>query len=101
MVVEDGVDIDMAEPRWIQQIFERNHLGRADGRSLIVTKDHRPNLFTALAGCGQNGRAKEEADVDVKDLLELGRIIIEKGTLDSILREHSSDLHRTVATAVY
>lgn len=33
-----------------------------------------------------------EADVDVKDLLELGRIIIEKRALDSILNSHQTDL---------
>ena len=101
VVVEDGVEIEMAEPRWIKQILERNHFGNADGRSLLVTKDIRPNLYAALAGAGAEGLAKEESDVDVKDLLEMGRIIIEKGVLDSILRNHSSDLDQTVRSAVY
>ena len=77
-----------------------NQWGNADGRSLIVTRDKRPNLFEAMRKAGEHGRVKTEADVDVKDLLELGRIIIEKRALDSILREHSSDLNRTVASAV-
>ena len=101
IVVEDGVDIEMNEPRWIKQIMERNHWGNADGRSLIVTTDVRKNLFQAIAGSGEDGRAKTEDDVDVKDLLELGRIIIEKSALDGILRDHSSDINRTVPTAVY
>ena len=77
-----------------------NHWGNVDGRSLIVTRDKRPNLFEAMRKAGEHGRVKTEADVDVKDLLELGRIIIEKRALDSILREHSSDLNRTIASAV-
>lgn len=100
IIVEDGVEIEMNEPRWIKQIMERNHWGNANGRSLIVTQDMRPNLFEAMAGSGEDGRAKTEDDVDVKDLLELGRIIIEKGALDDILKNHSSDLDRTVPSAV-
>ena len=100
IVVEDGVDIEMSEPRWIKQIMEKNHWGNADGRSLIVTENVRPNLFQALAGSGEDGRIKTEDDVDVKDLLELGRIIIEKSALDGILGDHASDLNRTVPSAV-
>ena len=100
IVVEDGVEIERNEPRWIKQIMEKNHWGNANGRSLIVTQDLRPNLFEAIAGSGEDGLAKTEDDVDVKDLLELGRIIIEKGALDSILKDHSSDLDRTVPSAV-
>ncbi|MCJ1317828.1 54S ribosomal protein, mitochondrial [Xylographa vitiligo] len=101
ILVEDGVDIEMNEPRWIKQIMERNHWGNADGRSLIVTKGVRENLFQAIAGTGEDGRAKTEDDIDVKDLLELGRIIIERSALDGILKDHSSDLNRIVPTALY
>ena len=100
IIVADGVEIDMKEPRRIKKIMERNGWGNADGRSLIVTATERPNLFHAIAGAGEDGRAKTEADVDVKDLLELGRIVIEKRALDGILKDHSSDLNRTVPTAV-
>ena len=100
IVVEDGIDIEMDEPRWIKKIMEANYWGNANGRSLIVTEDFRPNLFQAIHGSGEDGRAKIEADVDVKDLLELGRIIIEKSALESILSDHSSDLNRTVPSAV-
>lgn len=101
IVVENDADIELAEPRWITKIMERNHWGNADGRSLIVTKEWKYNLFEALALAGREGRAKTQEDVDVKDILELGRIIIEKRALDSILKSHSSDLNRTVPSAVY
>lgn len=101
IVVDNGVDIEMNESRWIKQIMERNRWGNADGRSLIVTRNVRQNLFEALAHAGEDGRVKTEEDVDVKDILELGRIIIEKRALDSILKRHSSDLNRTVPSAVY
>ena len=100
IVVENAVDIEMSEPRWIKQIMEKNQWGNADGRSLIVTENVRPNLFQALAGSGEDGRIKTQDDVDVKDLLELGRIIIEKSALDGILEDHVSDLNRRVPSAV-
>lgn len=101
IVVNNEADIEMSEPRWIKKIMERNHWGRANGRSLIVTRDLLPNLYEALNGCKEHGRVRKEVDVDVKNLLEFGRIIIEKRALDSILRDHSSDLNRTVPSAVY
>ena len=93
-------DLEMAEPRWVGQIFERNGFGREHGRSMVVTGEVRPNLYAALAGAGEHGLAKTEEDVDVKDLLETGRIIMEKGVLDRLLLAHSSDINRVVRSAV-
>ena len=45
----------------------------------MITNDFRENLATALAPAGEEGRVQLVEDVDVKDLLELGRVIIEKG----------------------
>jgi large subunit ribosomal protein L4 len=101
IVLEDGAEIEQAEPRWISQIMEWHKLGNANGRSLIITNGFPSNLMYALAGAGQHGRVLGKDDVDVKDLLELGRIMIEKTQLDNILEEHSSDLYRTVPAAVY
>lgn len=100
-MVENDAEIELAEPRWITKIMARNHWGNADGRSLIVTRKRQHNLFEALALAGREGRAKTVEDVDVKDILELGRIIIEKRALEWLLRHHSSDLNRTVPSAVY
>lgn len=101
IVVNNEDDIEMSEPRWMKKIMERNHWGSANGRSLIVTRDVLPNLYEALKDCKKDGTVRKEADVDVKNLLEYGRIIIEKKALDSILKNHSSDLNRTVPSAVY
>ena len=101
ILIEDGAEIEMSEPRWIKQIMEANHWGNADGRSLFITKATRKNLFQAIAGSGEDGRVRTESEVDVKDLLELGRIIIERSALDGILKSHSSDINRTVPSAVY
>ena len=100
IIVDNQSDLEQNWRGSINRIMKGNNWGNADGRSLIVTSDERPILFEAMSKAGQHGRIKTEADVDVKDLLELGRIIVEKRALDSILREHSSDLNRTVPSAV-
>ena len=40
----------------------------------------------------RHGIIKDMLDIDVKDLLETGRIVIEKQALDTILMAHMSDL---------
>lgn len=106
IVVQKIADIENEDSRWMEQIMQWNHWGKEDGRSLIVSRRVMPKLYEALnggkeqPGCGRHGIVKEEADIDVKDLLELGRVVIEKRSLDAILREHSSDLNRRVPSAV-
>jgi large subunit ribosomal protein L4 len=92
VVVEDGAEIDHPKTRFVKDIFALNHWGNVDGRSLVITGSFRPNLFRALRHAGEDGRALMEREVDVKDLLEMGRIIIEKRALDVILNDHQSDL---------
>lgn len=96
IVVEDEVDVERAEPGFIRQVFDANGWGRKNGRSLVITTSRRENLASALDGAGEQGRVLLRKEVDVKDLLEMGRIIIEKGALDGILRAHQSDIHRSI-----
>jgi hypothetical protein len=46
----------------------------------------------AMGQVGEHGVFKDLEDVDVKDLLETGRVIIEKKALDTLLFAHASDL---------
>lgn len=78
--------------RLLSNIFEANHWGKADGRSLLVTQLYRKRLFEGMDTIGEHGLVKDLDDVDVKDLLETGRIIIEKNALDTLLVAHASDL---------
>ena len=41
---------------------------------------------------GRHARALEADYVDVKDLLELGRVVIEREALEMFFLEHESDL---------
>ena len=108
IVVQKVEDLEMESSWLIENIMEHNGWGRKDGKSLLVTRRVMPKLFAALNGSKdgqpgalQHGMVKEEADIDVKDLLEMGRVVIEKRSLDSILRDHSSDLNMTVPSAVH
>jgi len=100
IIVEDGMDIEYPETRFIKQIFESNQWGNPNGRSLLVAASLRKNLFRALRHAGEDGRVLSEDDVDVKDLLEMGRIVVEKSALDGILRDHQSDLVKSVPSAL-
>ncbi|CAK7220033.1 54S ribosomal protein yml6, mitochondrial [Sporothrix bragantina] len=66
--------------------------GRAAGRTTFITTDRRPNLFTSLETAGEDGRALAVEDVDVKDLLETGRIVVEREALREMIDSHQSDL---------
>ncbi|CAK7264734.1 54S ribosomal protein yml6, mitochondrial [Sporothrix epigloea] len=66
--------------------------GRAAGRTTFITTDRRPSLFTSLETAGEDGRALVVGDVDVKDLLETGRIVVEREALCEMIDSHQSDL---------
>lgn len=78
--------------RWLHDMLRHNHLGKREKRSLFVTSRVRERLFESLEEEGRDGRALTVEEVDVKDLLELGRVVVERAALERILREHESDL---------
>lgn len=67
-------------------------LGRADGRTLFVTGDRRERLYDAMETVPWEGRALELEDVDVKDLLETGKVVVERAVLKEMIQMHQSDL---------
>lgn len=100
IICEDGMDIEWPKTRFVKSIFEHNRWGKEDGRTLVVTQGFRKNLFRALRHAGEDGRVQLKDEVDVKDLLELGRVVIEKSALDEMLAEHQSDLMTKVRIVV-
>jgi len=89
----DNVHQDSAE-RYVKDLLRYNKMGHADGRTLFVTLERRERLFGALEGekMGREARALDVTDVDVKDLMELGRVVMEKQALEFLFEEHESDL---------
>lgn len=99
IVCEDGMEIEYPKTRYVKDIFEHNRWGKENGRTLVITEKLCKNLFKALRHAGEDGRVQTVEEVDVKDLLELGRVVIEKRALDQILQEHQSDLVSKVRSA--
>ncbi len=100
IICEDGMDIEYPTAGFVKKIFEHNHWGRENGRSLIITGSRRDNLFKALDLAGEDGRVLMTKEVDVKDLLELGRVVVEKSALDEILSDHQSDLVSKIRSVI-
>lgn len=112
VVTEDGLDLPLPDDflrlaatgglqreledgfvrRYLGQIMGALEWGKANGRTTFITGDKRPNLFSSLEVAGEHGRALELEDVDVKDLLETGRVVIERSALREMIQQHQSDL---------
>jgi Ribosomal protein L4/L1 family len=80
--------------RYLTNIFQGNEWGSGFGRATLVTAAFRGRLFREmdLPEMLRHGVVKDMFDVDVKDLLKTGRIVIEKQALDTILKAHTSDI---------
>ena len=95
----------ISEPRWAKTVWEGHGWGKregnvkGEGRVLCVTSEKRKNLFAAMEGAGDLGRARTVKEVDVRQLLGMGRILVEEGALQRMLREHQSDIARTLPKA--
>jgi large subunit ribosomal protein L4 len=97
ILVDGELEIDVAEgslERYMKDLLSWQNMGHGGGRTLFVTAERRHNLFDALEGenMGRHARALEADYVDVKDMLELGRVVIERDALEMLLLEHETDL---------
>jgi ribosomal protein L4 len=61
-------------------------------RSLFVVQELTYELNRAFKVLWKEGKIRDVKDVDVKNLLEMDRVVIEQEALDSILRMHQRDL---------
>ncbi|PTD02425.1 54S ribosomal protein YmL6, mitochondrial [Fusarium culmorum] len=78
--------------RYMTGVMSNLGLGRAAGRTLFVTGDRREALFDAMEQVPWDGRALGIEDVDVKDLLETGKVVLERSVLKELIEKHQSDL---------
>lgn len=95
--------------RWMRDLLLHNRFGAPDGRTLFLTEQRVESLWDALRGRktyglhrkkikdtigeSRHARALTVEEVDVKDLLELGRVVVERAALDEMLKGHESDLN--------
>ena len=102
LIVDKMRNVDTTASYWIKQIFEANGWGNANGRSFLVAKNQtsrNKKLFEAVGKVGEHGKIQAVEDVDVKDLLSMGRLIIEYDALNDMLLQHSKDLMPPMQTS--
>jgi large subunit ribosomal protein L4 len=78
--------------KYMEGVLGAVGLGRDDGRTLFVTADRRDVLFGAMEQLPWEGRAMDQDDVDVKDLLGMGKVVMERSVLKELIERHQSDL---------
>ncbi|KAI1125094.1 ribosomal protein L4/L1 family protein [Nemania abortiva] len=90
---DSGAELEAGfRAKWVKQVLDFNEWGRKAGRSTFITSSRRDKLFEALDLVPNWGRALDVGDVDVKDLLETGRIVVERDALMHMVESHQSDL---------
>lgn len=82
--------------RYLSQMLQDLRWDARYGRTTFITAGRRPNLHESLKLSPKHGRAidvhNEDYGLDVKNLLETGRIVIERAALQHVISEHQSDL---------
>ncbi|KAF1918576.1 ribosomal protein L4 domain-containing protein [Ampelomyces quisqualis] len=91
-IVDNVMELESPSSRLLLDILKYQESLQGRGRNLFITHGERPLLEDAL---GQLGRGKETLtwqEVDVKNLLEQQRIVIERPALHAILCAHREQL---------
>ncbi|EPS42396.1 hypothetical protein H072_3551 [Dactylellina haptotyla CBS 200.50] len=88
IVIGEAIQPDHAKTRYMRQIMLLNKWGAGNGKTLFITMTRRNNLWCGLGMLGHHGRCMKVEDVDVKDLLEMGRIVIEQHALEWLGAKH-------------
>jgi len=97
VIVDNAMELESPSTRLLADIFRHHEKLRGRGRSLMVTLEERPLLEQALVDMDRRKQAILWNEVDVKYLLELSRVIIEREALHNILLSHEEDLtHKAI-----
>jgi large subunit ribosomal protein L4 len=97
IIVDNAMEIESPSTRLLSHIFKYHEKQRGKGRSVLVTLEERPMLEQALEELDRGDQALLWDEVDVKNLLEGSRVLIERAALHNILLTHQEDLtHKAV-----
>lgn len=88
-------------PFLMRNILQANGWNTKKGRSTFITEKVDQALFDKVEKLNRYATIMDRSDVDVKNLLETERLIIERKALDQILSQHSRDLNNRPAAARY
>lgn len=92
---------DDSTPFMLQNILVQNGWAPKKGRSTFITEEEDSALFDKVKKFQKYAVIKDRDDVDVKNLLETERLIIERVALNRMLFKHSRDLRSRPAKAQY
>mgnify|MGYP001146919066 CR=1 FL=1 len=102
IVIDDKISLSQkSTPYLLEKILEANGWNTKKGRSTFITDEVDSEMFEKVEKMNRYATIMDRADVDVKNLLETARLIIEKKALDQILKKHSRDLNSKPACAKY
>jgi len=107
IVLANEVQLNLKQgPRWLHNFFESHGWGKGNGRTLVIARapvtqmdengnellSPKTHLLEAMEQVGEHGELQYVHDVDVKDLLSFGRIVIERVALKQMLNDRSKDM---------
>jgi large subunit ribosomal protein L4 len=96
IIVDNAMELESPSTRLLEDMFKYHNSLYGKGRNLMVTAGERPLLEYALGQMGRGEQTLTWEEVDVKDLLQLTRVIIERDALRNILSAHQDDIvHKT------
>jgi large subunit ribosomal protein L4 len=95
IIVDNAMELESPSTRLLNDIFKYQEKLRGKGSNLLVTLEERPLLEDALEQLGRGEQTLTWEEVDVKNLLELSRVIIERDALHNILLAHQEDITHT------
>ncbi|KAJ5620208.1 50S ribosomal protein L4 [Penicillium lagena] len=100
-VIDNQISVPTdSTPHLMRNILQAHGWDRKHGLLTFITEREDLDLAAKFADA-QHVRIRNMQNLDVKNLLETKRLVIEKGALDWILRRHSSDLTGRLARAMY
>jgi large subunit ribosomal protein L4 len=99
IIVDNAMEIESPSTRLLEHILKYQAKQRGGkGKSLMVTLEERPMLETALEELDSGDTTLLWDEVDVKNLLEGSRVLIERAALNNILLSHQEDLtHKRIS----
>jgi large subunit ribosomal protein L4 len=93
IIVDNAMEIESPSTKLLEHILKYQAKQRGGrGRSLLITLEERPMLERALEELESGDTTLLWDEVDVKNLLEGSRVLIERAALHNILISHQEDL---------
>lgn len=87
IIVDDISHHTFPDAYYVKDLINQNEWGRKNENTLFVSMNPNKGLQEALVKMETEGRALSVRDVDCKNLLEMGRIVIEKEAFEYFLDE--------------